>query len=292
MADVPPSKNSGPDPLAAAAPPGDLLSLRQLAAALAVDPGQLSKESRRPGFPARVGGLYSLGHVRQWRAGNVRQKKISPPTPPAQVREKKFEGVKGVKGMKGGAGQGRLRDATASAAPAPPPAFFPPPSSLGEPLNAEGLAAVDVMTSAKSSALEKTEAAVALVAAQVAADAKGGRLTPNRLESFKKLLQELRQSTADYRIEAIAKREWIAISDVKAIVGELCARLVQVCSMLENSIATELAIWISDPKVQSLSADDRKLKVREFVAKTCNEIRTLTADEIEKLIAKASDQEV
>jgi len=50
------------------------LGLRQLADALGVDKGQLSRESKRAGFPRPIKGTWSLGAVQQWRASNVRSR--------------------------------------------------------------------------------------------------------------------------------------------------------------------------------------------------------------------------
>ncbi len=62
--------------------PGEALSLRQCAKALHVDPGQLAKESKLPGFPAAdKAGRRKLEEVRAWRYKNVRQRKPSRPVP-------------------------------------------------------------------------------------------------------------------------------------------------------------------------------------------------------------------
>jgi hypothetical protein len=322
--------------------PGDLLSLRQLAAALSVDPGQLSKESKRPGFPKHptpAGVGFLVEEVRAWRQGNVRRKKIvQPSTSPAQERKAadRHEGTEAWRHegneRGGGAGESSTRPAQEREKNSPPPStaaealdqskaggsagesiaaevrgvaaascppqvcspqagpmpvvgFVPPPP---EPPDPEERSVLDILRSGTASPIEISRAAVQLAARRVAkAQSKGG-LAPNDLESLKKSLQELRQGeAADIELGKV-RGELIPIGDVKAIVGELCARLVQVCSVLENSIATELSIWLNDPKVHSWSADDRKLRVREFVAKTCAEVRTLAADEIDGLIEKAS----
>jgi hypothetical protein len=243
----------------------DLLSLRRLAAALGVDPAQLCKESKRGGFPAKVGELYSLAQVTAWRQQNVRRKKFAPAatdpfTKPAQ------EGDGGRKRSRGVA-----------------PAATEPPDPKDE-------SVLEILQSARASPLEISRAAVQLTARRVAkAHLKHG-LGPNDLEALKKCLQELRQGeAADIELGQI-RGSLVPLWEVKAIVGECCARLVQVCSVLENALAAELAIWMADAHMAALSADERKLIVRAFVQKTCNEIRAKDADDVVKMLAAAAGE--
>lgn len=146
------------------------------------------------------------------------------------------------------------------------------------------VALLDVLNSPTSSALEISRAAMQLASRRVARAHRDKALGHNDFDGLKKALQELRTAEAGY-IELEKQRGGlIARDDVRAIVAECCGRLVRVLGILENSIAMEFSIWLSDPKVTQMGADERTRLIRAYVAKITREARTTEADEIDLLI--------
>jgi hypothetical protein len=61
-------------------PASPAIGLRKAAAALGLDPGQLSREASRPGFP-RQGNQFDIAAIAAWRAANTRQRKTAATSP-------------------------------------------------------------------------------------------------------------------------------------------------------------------------------------------------------------------
>ena len=79
----------------------------------------------------------------------------------------------------------------------------------------------------------------------------------------------------------------VAKSEAIEAVATLAARAVRVMDILENTIATEFEMWIADPVVREVPAEDRMRAVRDFVRKTCREVRQAEADGAEKELKQA-----
>jgi hypothetical protein len=244
----PPAANN-PDAAATDKPGTVKLSLRKLAAAIGVDAGQLSKESSRPGFPA--GPLYDPAEVSAWRTLNVRQKtRRATPAPPPQV-----------------------------------PAASPAVTVAAAIARAgEDDQFVGVLQSGNASALEISRAAVQILARNLARAHLQDVMGPNVVDGLKKSLQELRQGEADYIELEKSRRELLPRDEVRAIVGQCVARLVQVLSRIENAIAVEFSAWLADPQIAATPADQRARLVRGFVSKTAADIRRMEADQVDSLI--------
>lgn len=110
-----------------------------------------------------------------------------------------------------------------------------------------------------------------------------------------KALERCRTAQAELQEMQLARvrGQLIEREDVLAMVGECAARTVQCMSILENSIATEFSLWLADPKIQVMGADERARIVRDFVARTCYRVRQAEADGVEAMIeaALAADEE-
>lgn len=269
--------NSAPDPTNSAP---ELLTLRGVAKALGIDAGQLSKESSRPGFPRRQVGediFYDADEVLRWRQSNVRRKKDPrrpSPTIPAEPRV--VDRPSPAPAMP----PGLHRASPPAASPDPPPPAAP---QLDLDVDADFLR---VLLSGTGTPIEISRATVQIAARRVARAHLIDRLGPNDLDGLKKALQELRTAEAGYIELEQSRRGLIPRDEVKQIIGDCCSRLVRVLSILENSIAMELSIWLADPKTAEMPAEDRARLVRGYVAKVTREARTAEADDVERLINK------
>lgn len=242
-----------------------LVGLRKLAEAVGVDPGQLSREARKRGFPSHLVGAekkYNPDEVKEWRSHNIRKKETGGGE----------DGVRGYygEGEEGGEGRGGRKRAGAMDADNP---------------------FILLMTSGDASAIEISRAAVQLASRQVAQSAVLGTLGIQDLDGLKKSLGELRQAETDYIALEKERRSLIAREEVLGIVGACCSRLVRALSLLENTIATEFSIWLADPAIREMKSDDRARQVRAFVTKTCRQVRLQEADGIDKLIDAGSAEE-
>jgi len=273
----------GPAEGARASPPAamvdrELLTLRKLAAAIGVDAGQLSKESSRPGFPAHQtekGVVYDPGEVAAWRTVNVRQKSRKP-SPPATSPAKAMADPQQVATKP-------IKDKTK-------PAAASPAKAMAAAVDGEDDEFVTVLRSGKASALEISRASVQILARNLARAHVADLLGPNAVDGLKKALQELRSAEADYIELEKTRGGLIARDEVRQIVGDCAGRLLQIMNRLENTIATEFAIWLADPKIQTMPADERARLVRGFVAKQSADLRRIEADQVDSLIDQAKAQ--
>jgi len=325
------------------------LTLRQAAAAIGIDAGQLSKESKRPGFPRREQGLVAE-EVIAWRHKNVRRKKFSaPPAATIPIDDQINQLLHDAEHADAGAAfatslrdhesaarmlakaqslwdeamkldpkrsshrwnEGSLRTRPASPAATKPPARSPaistpetltPPARQPATSPAENPAAsskydgadddlLAVLNSKESSALQQNRAAFQLASRRLARAQRADEVSPNDFEGFKKAAQELRNAESAYIELEKQRRDLIPRHEVRAIVGECAARLVQVLSSLETSLATEVSIWLADKSFVQSSADERSRRVRRFVREKTITARTDEAGTIEKLIDSQHDDD-
>lgn len=149
---------------------------------------------------------------------------------------------------------------------------------------------LETMRSGKASAIDISRVAMQIASRQVAKSVAAGSLNFNDLDGLKKTLAELRQAESNYIDLEKSRRNLIETAEVESIVGACCARLVRVLNILENSIATEFSLWLADPKIAALPADERARTVRDFVARTCRDVRRQEADGVQALLKKSQTE--
>ena len=148
-----------------------------------------------------------------------------------------------------------------------------------------------ILQSGTASAIDITRATMQLVARRVARNHITGDLGPNDLSALEKSLKELRTAESSYIDLGISRGDLIDRDDVRAIVADCCARLARICMSLENSLALEFSLWLADPKITALSADDRARHIRAFVAKTADGLRNQEANDIDRLITETTKRD-
>jgi hypothetical protein len=231
--------------------------LSAVAKALGLAHQQLSREARdHKGFPFMVKAgrrVYDVEKVRAWRRRNIK---------PRPRGRKLGEEVK-TPAVVGGVGSRQLETLPVE------------PAQTSE--------IMKVLQSGNASALEISRAVVQLVSQRVAKD----DFSANDVDALKKALGELRQAESDYLELAERTGRLIDRDVVKRLVGECCARLVRCLGVVESAISTEFSVWLADPTLATMPADQRARKVREFVGKTCREVRRQEAEGVDKLIDDA-----
>ncbi len=119
-------------------------------------------------------------------------------------------------------------------------------------------------------------------------DKKFRRFSDPHADARLAALERYRTAAAEQKeMELAAQRgEMFDLATVKALVGACTSRLVQCLMNVENSIGSEFAVWLTDPAIQTMPAELRARKVREFVGKTCAEIRRQEAMDIREMMVK------
>ena len=259
-----------------------IVSLRRAAIELGMDPGRLSKEAKRRGFPWRICGKTRgvvVNELSAWRAHNIRQRKTAP-TPAKSARAAAWVTERASE-----------KNVPPAEIPLPPREDNLPAATPGNAAPfGEGSGYIETMISGKGTAIEISRAAMQIASREVGKSAAAGILNTQDLDGLKKVLGELRQAEADYIELEKSRGLLIERTDVDAIVGMCCARLVRALSILENSIATEFSMWLADPKIAAMPADERTRMVREFVAKTAREVRQQEADGVQALLDQAESE--
>jgi hypothetical protein len=176
-------------------------------------------------------------------------------------------------------------------APAAPPPATPPRPSISDPPPTEASTAagddaalLDVLKSGSASAIDISRAVMQVIARRVARAHQADVLGHNDIDSLKKALQELRNAEADYIQLEEQKRELIPRGEVRVIVTECAMRLIRVLDSLENKLALEFSLWLADPLVAAMTADDRARKIRQHISHLTRTARITEADEIERLL--------
>ena len=225
------------------------LNLKALSTALGKKPSQLSGWATRQGFPCdrRDGKFHaaSAEEVRAWIIANIRERK-------------------------------HVEQVAASDDPIAKAA-----RPARAPLANAGDAFIVALQSPTLSALDVSRGAMMLAARRVAQSALSGEVGFNELDDLKKTLQELRQAESGY-IEIEQRRgQLIDREQVCEILGAAASRLVQAFSLFENSITAQMDLWISDAAFREIPTDDRRLRIREYVAKFGAEVRRLEAESVD-----------
>jgi hypothetical protein len=143
---------------------------------------------------------------------------------------------------------------------------------------------IRTLASGKGSAIEISRSVVQLVSRRVAGGIIRDTLAARDIDNLKHALEELRKAEGDYIDLEERRRNLIPRSEVLILLGEAVNRLVGLLGIVENSIGTEFSLWLADPAVKAMTADERARKVREFVARTCNEVRRAEADGVEAML--------
>jgi len=228
------------------------LNLKALASALGKDASWLSKKALPHVLVGSVK-LYNSDECRAWIASNVREL-AKKPKPVSSLLES-------------------IPESGSSQAPA-----IPQKSALA--LDADN----PIITDLKSGdPLRVTRAAAALAGLRVAHAAQQGHAGANDLDDLKKALGELRQAEDSYIELGIRKGEIIERSTACEIIGSCCSRLVECLNVLENSIAVEFDMWLSDESMRG-SSETRQRKIRDYVAGLGYQIRRQEADGVDALI--------
>ena len=122
-------------------------------------------------------------------------------------------------------------------------------------------------------------------------DKKFRRVRDPDFDDTKAALDRNRLAQAEMREMELKrkKNEMLTAEDAALIVGRVCSTGVQCLQNLENSIAGELAIWISDDALRALPADQRADKVRKFVAEQCRTMRQDAAKTLRQWVDEIKD---
>lgn len=147
------------------------------------------------------------------------------------------------------------------------------------------------MLSGVASAVEISRMAMQLASRRVANAAIAGTLGPNDLDGLKKTLEELRKTEVSHIELEKMKGGLIDAEDVEALLAYCASRLVRCCLTLENSIATEFSVWLGDPKTREMDEAELSRMVRDFVAKTCTEVRRLESQSAAALIRELNRED-
>jgi hypothetical protein len=246
------------------------VTLAALGRALGVGPQQLNGESRREGFPIVVDTpgerRFDVEAVRAWRLANVKPNPAGRRGRPPRL------------GIPMPATQGDV-------SPELKPESAPVARSLwNEPLAKDDDPFIVSMRSGSATALDITRAAVQMLSRQMANEAVTGRVSAPTQDSFKKSLAELRAAESGYVELERSMRNLIPRAEVEGLVGACVSRLIRALGMIENAIATEVNLWVSDSAFARMAADERGRLVRAFVAKQANEVRRMEADGVQKMI--------
>lgn len=227
--------------------------------ALGIDPGQLSREAGRTGFPADVVGgrrLMDPDEVRAWRAANIK--------PSARA---------GV------------------AAGLQVPAIAVAPAVMVVPIPVDD-ARVKLLLDGDASPVEISKATLALAARQIGLKIQRGELIGAQdLDGLKKSMEELRKGDQEYLELAVRRGQLLERSVAIAVVGACCQRLRAACAQIENTIALQVEEWLGSAELRELAVDARRRVVRETAAAKLREVLRLEADQVDALLDQARREE-
>lgn len=235
------------------------LNSKALCAALNIDKGQLSRESKRPGFPVdkRSGTkFFNAAEVAAWRAHNI------------PVRES------------GSKLQSTANDLVNTDRKVPD-------VLAAKPLAEKEDQFVKVLMSGKASLVDLLNAAVQLAARQLAQEALAGKLMPQSVDGMRKNVEEL--SNARGNALELAEREGrlIAREVAKEVIGANNQRLIRICATMQNEWPMFMEDCLSDPNFLNLDIEARKRRGRDWIGNQCRSVLNLEAESIESAIDAA-----
>lgn len=252
------------------------LNITQLARRLNISRQSVQKQIGKPGFPDRNDkGEYDADAVAAWWSKNIRpttrgvQRNPAPKPQGAPRREPHPDDVRLPPG-------GRVPRAFEQESASPSLADSDDP--LVQDLIGEG-----------ASALTISRAAVKVAARVLAAAVQSERVGKNELDALNKTLQEARGSETSWMEIEVTKRKLYRDTDVQAAASAIGARAVQAMDLVENTIATEFAVWLADPATATLSQDELARKVRGFYRAKTNEARTFAAASIDEMLRQVRE---
>lgn len=239
------------------------LNLKALSAALGRDKGQLSRWAKRAGFPkdnVNCRDLFSADEVRAWIDENVKTR-VAPEL-----------GVPGEVPSSSAPAAAAIEPYLLAAAPVQHAL-----ANLDDPF-------VKLLLSGSASPLDISKASVQLVARQVANQALAGVLSAGQLDALKKSLEELRRSDDAYMELALKKGELVERTTFQAVAGKMAQRLTECHARLINGLGVQMELWLIEPEFVKISSEERQKKVRGWIESQSIQIRSLEAQEIDRLL--------
>ncbi len=240
------------------------LNNKDCATALGIDPGQLHRESKKPGFPCdTVAGhkCFDADEVRTWRAANVKQRSKQAPMQP----------------------------------PANHPAATQPAAPQSQKISRVPLARPDdpfiiTLRSGTATPVDGCNASLQLLFRQIAVEAESGAIMPQTQDALKKTMGELRSSMAEYLEQSEREGKLLQREIAKAVIGANNGRLVQACNTLQNAFPMQVEMLLGDPLFLALDIESRKRHVREWCGNYLRRVRNLEAESIETALDLARSQ--
>lgn len=131
--------------------------------------------------------------------------------------------------------------------------------------------------------VELAKAAGQLAARRFAREVSGGR-TGRGAEELKRSLEEWRRSETA-AIELGRERGTLIERDLaKSLTAEVVRRAVDALERLEAQLPTTVQSWLGDPAFVALPPADQARAVRAWAREQSDAVRSLTADELDRLI--------
>ena len=235
---------------------GRTLKRKALAEALGKDPAQITRWTQR-GMPHDVIGgdnFYNAAECAEWISKNVSEKprgaKAESPTLPL------------------------------AGAPAATIATPPTPREL----NDQERQFVKVLADPEATEVQRAEASYALACLTVSQGYESGKLGTKQLEDLKKQSEELRHVREAYIDLAERSGELISRDVAKAVAGGLAQRVLNILNTVENSIGTQIEIWLADESFRLLGTEERTRQVRQWFEVQARAARDTEAATIDKMI--------
>lgn len=148
---------------------------------------------------------------------------------------------------------------------------------------------IQEMLGGKATALTISRAAMQMASRKVAKAAIAGTLAGNDLDGLKKMLAELRAMESE-ELKLLKERgDLLPRQTVIEILSACVGLLTRGLDVLVNTIVMEVLLWFAREAFREASQEEKSRIVREFVLKTCNEVRKLSAGGVEKLIEERKE---
>lgn len=136
---------------------------------------------------------------------------------------------------------------------------------------------------AASDPVEQARAAVALASKRLAAANASGE--SQALEDLHAALAGLRNTEKAFMDLAERRGELVDRDILKQLVGEAVSRGVSVLERYEAQLANRVEEWVGDSAFLSATSEERTRIVRAWAREQADSVRSMTADELEKMIA-------
>lgn len=113
----------------------------------------------------------------------------------------------------------------------------------------------------------------------------GPREKRGSLESLKRTLEELRRTDQGFMAIARERGELIDLEIAKTLVGEAVTRAIRVLERYEVLLASKIESLLADATFAALSPEERARSVRSWAREQTYSLRTMQADELDRMIA-------